>query len=73
MKKEKNYKMSRVFGLAALIVALGGITVITTALTISGLANPAYAVEERGCIVYQTYPAQVSCSLPISSRTFSMV
>jgi hypothetical protein len=76
MKIEKKHKMPRLFVIAALIVAVSavsGVTVIMTSPTASGLANLAYAAEERGCVVYQTYPAQVSCSLPVGSGTFSMV
>ena len=73
MKIEKNHKMPRLFVIATLIVAVSGVTVIMTSPTASGLANLAYAAEERGCVVYQTYPAQVSCSLPVGSGTFSMV
>jgi hypothetical protein len=73
MKIEKKHKMPRLFVIAALIVAVSGVTVIMTSPTASGLANLAYAAEERGCVVYQTYPEQVSCSLPVGSGIFSMV
>jgi hypothetical protein len=51
MKIEKNHKLPRLFVIAALIVAVSGVTVIMTSPTASGLANLAYAAEERGCCI----------------------
>ena len=47
MKIEKNHKMSRLFVIAPLIVAVSGVTVIMTSPTASGLANLAYAPKSE--------------------------
>jgi hypothetical protein len=47
MKIEKKHKMPRLFVIAALIVAVSGVTVIMTSPTASGLANLAYAAEDE--------------------------
>jgi hypothetical protein len=72
-EREKNHKMLSHFVLVALIVAVSGIAIIETTPTTSAFSDPGLAVEGRGCVVYQTYPAQVSCSLAIGPGTFKMV
>jgi hypothetical protein len=72
-EREKNLKTLRHFVLAALIVAISGIAIIETIPTASAFSDPGLVAEGRGCVVYQTYPAQVSCSLPIGPSTLTMV
>jgi hypothetical protein len=73
MKTGKNYKMSTLFVIAAVVVAISAITIIATAPTASGFTDPALAAEGRGCLIYQTYPVQVDCKVPISPGSFLMV
>jgi hypothetical protein len=72
MKIDKNYKMSRLFVMTALIVAVSGLTVLSTTIAplASGLTNPGLSAEAIGCLIYQTYPAQVDCTVPTSPNSF---
>jgi hypothetical protein len=73
MEKEKKYERLSIFMTAAVIAVISGIAVIGAAPGINAFLDPALAVGERGCIAYQTYPAQVSCPLTIAPTTFTSV
>ena len=73
MEREKNHERYGVFMMATLVVIVSSIAIIEATPKTSAVADSTLAVEGRGCVIYQTYPAQVSCSLAIGPSTFTMV
>lgn len=71
MKIDKDYKMSRLLVLSALIVTISGLSVITTTTSVNNaIAGPEFSVEGMGCLIYQSYPALGDCAVPMSHKSF---
>ena len=57
---------------AALLATLSGLAIATTSLTF-GNAVHAFAIVEHVCMVYQTFPAQTNCTVPVGHSIFLKV
>jgi hypothetical protein len=64
VQREKNRERLRLFMIAAMVVGVSGIAMFVATPQVSAFLEPALAIDGRGgCISYQSYPAQLSCSM----------
>ena len=73
MKEEKNYGRLGLFIIAAAIVAVSSIAISEATPRASAHTDQPLALAARACVIYQTYPATVDCSLTIGPSTFKVI
>ena len=73
MEEEKNYGRLGLLIIAAAIVAVSSIAINGAIPTASAQTDQPLALAARACVIYQTYPATVDCSLAIGPSTFKVV
>jgi hypothetical protein len=73
MKQEKNYGRFGLFIIAAAIIAVSSIAINEATSRASAPIDQPIALAARTCVIYQTYPATIDCSLAIGPSIFKVI
>ena len=73
MKKEENYERLCLFVIAAAILAVSSIAIIGVEPKASAHTDHPLALGHRACVIYQTYPETIDCSMIIGSSPYKAI